>query len=366
MAQGVETGRRPVSTLFAGAGGGRIIAAMSPAIWSKIEQLSWPADWPALFGRDAPLLMEIGFGSGQYLIELAGRRPEANVIGVEISVPALRRAGRKLERRGLNHVCLIQGDANAVLRALCAPGSLAAVVINFPDPWPKLDHDARRLIDNDFLCLLATRMAAGAPLDIATDHDDYAAQIAAALARSPTFESRSGATFALEEPGRAPTKYERVALAEGRTPRYFAWRRNDAPATTPFPIPEEYAMPHVVLRGPADLTEIGRRFRPSVILFDGGRVRFIEAYRALGGDKLLIETYINEDPIRQRLGLEVRSRANGEIVIGLAEVGFPRPTRGVHAAVAALANWLRAEFPALIVVHSALQEEYAHAQDERY
>lgn len=336
---------------------------MSPAIWSKIEQLPWPADWPALFGRAAPLVMEIGFGSGQYLVALAERRPEANLIGVEISVPALRRAGRKLERRGLAHVRLIQGDANAALRALCAPASLAAVVINFPDPWPKLDHDARRLIDDDFLCLLATRVAAGASLDIATDHDDYAAQIVATLERSPHFESRDGVTFALAEPDRASTKYERVALAEGRTPRYFHWQRNDAPATTPFPIPEEYAMPHVVLRGPADLNEIGRRFRPSAIGFNGGHIRFIEAYRALSDEKLLIETYINEDPIRQRLGLEVRSRGNGELVIGLAEVGFPRPTRGVHAAVGALASWLRAEFPALIVVHSALQEEYAHTQD---
>ncbi len=359
MAQGGRWRKAP----FAGAGGRRIIAAMSPAIWSKIEQLPWPADWPALFGRDAPLVMEIGFGSGQYLVALAARRPEANILGVEISVPALRRAGRKLERRDLSHVRLIQGDASAVLWALCAPGSLAAVVINFPDPWPKQGHDARRLIDDGFLCLLATRVAADAPLDIATDHDGYAAQVAAALERSPHFESRSGAPFALEQPGRVPTKYERVALAEGRTPRYFAWRRNDAPATTPFSIPEEYAMPHVVLRGPADLAEIGRRFRPTVVMFDGGRVRFIEAYRALGEDKLLIETYINENPIRQRLGLEIRPRANGEIVLGLAEVGFPRPTRGVHAAVAALSGWLRAEFPALIVVHAALQEEYAHAED---
>ena len=332
---------------------------MSPAIWFKVEQLPWPADWAALFGRAAPLVMEIGFGSGLFLADWARRRPEANVLGVEISIPALRRAGRKLERAGLTNVRLLQADAAAVLRALCQPTGLAEVVINFPDPWPKKGHGARRLIDDDFLCLLASRLAAGGALDVATDHDEYATQIEECLARSPHFESRAGAPFALSDPGRLTTKYEGVALAEGRTPRYFAWRRNAVPVAESFPIPLEVVMPHVVLRGPVDLDEIGRRFRPTMTEFDGGLVRFIEAYRSLTDGKLLIETYINEDPIRQRLGLELRPRANDELVIGLAEVGFPRPTLGVHVAVGRLAAWLQEEFPALIIVSTALQEGHA-------
>lgn len=339
------------------------MAGMSPAIWYKVEQLPWPADWAALFGRAAPLVMEIGFGSGLFLADMARRRPEANVLGVEISIPALRRAGGKLERAGLGNVRLIQAEAAAVLRALCAPADLTAVVINFPDPWPKKDHGARRLIDDDFLCLLASRMVIGGALDIATDHDDYAAQITDCLGRSAHFEGRADAPFVLSDPGRLTTKYEGVALAEGRTPRYFPWRRNAAPVVESFPIPQEVAMPHVVLRGPVDLDEIGRRFRPALVAFDGGLVRFIEAYRSLADGKLLIETYINEDPIRQRLGLELRSRVNGELVIGLAEVGFPRPTPGVHVAVARLVAWLQSEYPALIVVNSALQENHADPTD---
>jgi tRNA (guanine-N7-)-methyltransferase len=335
------------------------MAAMSPAIWYKVEQLPWPADWAALFGRAAPLVMEIGFGSGLFLADWARRRPETNVLGVEISIPALRRAGRKLERAGLYNVRLMQADAAAVLRALCEPAALAAVVINFPDPWPKKDHGARRLINDPFLRLLASRLAAGGALDIATDHDEYAAQIAGCLARSPHFESRAGAPFVLSDPGRVTTKYEQVARSEMRTPRYFPWRRTAAPVVESFPIPQEVAMPHVVLRGPVDLDEIGRRFRPTMSEFDGGLVRFIEAYRSLADGKLLIETYINEDPLRQRLGLELRPRANGEVVIGLAEVGFPRPTRGVHVAVGRLAAWLQEEFPALVVISTALQESHA-------
>ena len=332
---------------------------MSPAIWYKVAQLPWPADWAALFGRAAPLVMEIGFGSGQFLADLARRRPEVNVLGVEISVPALRRAGRKLEKGGLSNVRLIQDDAAAVLLVLCAPADLSAVVINFPDPWPKKGHGERRLIDDAFLCLLASRMATGGALDVATDHDDYAAQIEATLLRSPYFTGRAEAPFVLSDPGRLTTKYERVALDEGRTPRYFPWRRNDTPAAGPFPIPQEYDMPHVVLRGVADLDEIGRRFRPSVAEYDGGLVRFIEAYRSLADGKLLIETYIHEGPLRQRLGLELRPRLNGELVIGLAEVGFPRPTRGVHVAVARLVAWLESEFPALVIVSTTLKDSHA-------
>ncbi len=306
--------------------------------------------------------MEIGFGSGLFLAHLARTRPEANVLGVEVSIPALRRAGHKAAQQRLDNVRLLQAEAKAVLLALCRPADLAAVIINFPDPWPKKGHSHRRLIDDAFLCLLASRMAAGAPLDIATDHDEYAEQITACLLRSPHFVSRGDAPYALAAPGRIMTKYERVALDAGRTPRYFAWRLAH-PAADAFPTPEEFAMPHVVLRGPIDLAEISRRFTPSTVEVDGARVRFVAAYRAVRDDKLLIETYINEEPIVQRIALEVRTRAGGELVIALAELGFPRPTRGAHVAVAHLARWLCDEFPAAIVVQSSLKENDADVDE---
>ena len=333
--------------------------AVTPVDWYTVEQLPWPADWPSLFGHAAPLIVEVGFGSGLFLAHLAQSHPEANVIGVEISIPALRNAARKVARRGLGNVLLLHAQAAAVFHALCRPASVAAVVINFPDPWPKKDHKARRLIDDTFLGLLATRLPPGAMLDIATDHADYADQIAACLGRSPHFESRSGAAFVFDDPGRVPTKYERVAVAEGRRPRYFPWRRNDAPADDRFPIPQELPMPHVVLRAPVDLAEIGRRFQPGVIELDATLVRYVEAYQSLGDGKLLIETYINEDPILQRIGLEMRPRAGGEVVIALAEVGFPRPTPGVHLAIYHLVQWLRDTFPATVVVSTTLQVGHA-------
>lgn len=328
---------------------------VSPEIWHTVEQLVWPADWTAHFGRVAPLIIEIGFGNGLFLLELARSRPEANVLGVEISIPALRSAGRKVARAGLTNVRLLQAEAEAALLALCRPESVDGVIINFPDPWPKKGQHHRRLIDDAFLRLLATRLRPGAHLDIATDHEAYAVHIEACLLRSSHFSPRTAAPYVLSDPDRTQTKYERVALEEGRAPRYFLWRRKEQPAEEAFPIPEEFAMPHVVLRGPIDWDEIGRRFQPHEVESGPARIRYIEMYRSLSDGKLLVETYVNEAPIVQRLALELRPRAGGEVVVSLAEVGFPRPTRGVHHAVHHLVQWLAEAFPPLVAVQSTLQ-----------
>lgn len=336
-----------------------IIGKMTSFVWYKIEQLPWPADWAAIFGRRGPLVVEIGFGSGQFLANLARTQTGANVLGLEISIPSLRNAGRKVQRERLSNVFLMQASAPAALQALCEPECVDRVIINFPDPWPKKDQLGRRLIDNKFLSLLATRIRPGGGLDIATDHDEYAGQIADCLLRSPHFDSRLDVPYTYEDTGRVQTKYERVALEEGRIPRYFQWCRNDVPAENRFPFPKEYSMPHVVLRLPVDLAEVGRRFRPAAVELESTQIRFVEVYQSLVDGKLLIETYINEDPILQRLGLEVRARSTGEVVISLAEVGFPRPTRGVHLAIGYIVDWLRAEFPSLVVVQTTLQGNLA-------
>lgn len=338
---------------------------MSFVDWYKVEQLSWPADWASLFGRNAPLVLEIGFGSGLFLVDLARRFPDADILGLEISIPSLRNAVRKVERLGLTNVCLLQSDAHSALQILCEPGIIAAAYINYPDPWPKKDHTDRRLIDGEFLALLASRMMPEAFLDIATDHDDYAEQITASLGGTPYFHSRTSQPFEREDEGRVRTKYEQVALDEGRSPRYYKWQRNTVPVVERFLIPKELSMPHVVFRLPATVEEIGRQFRPRVVTVESTRIRFIEAYQSFHDGKLLIETYIHEEPFMQRIGLEIRPRASGEIVISMAEVGFPRPTQGVHRAIAALVDWLRDEYPSLVIVQTNLQGEHADAPYKR-
>lgn len=302
--------------------------------------LSWPADWTAVFNREAPLLIEIGFGGGHFLIDLAQRRPLANVLGVEISLPALDKAQRKVQTAALNNVRVLQSDARYLLQVLCAPASVAQVYINFPDPWPKARQLHRRLIDVDFLHLLATRLQPGGLLDIATDHADYALAITEALETTPFFHSRLTTTFVTQDAERLRTKYEQIGLDEGRVCHYYKWVRNQTAAPNDYPTPKEFPMPHVVLHNPLDLDAIQARYGRMRSSDQDRHVSFMELFRAHEGEALFVETYISEAPVAQRLGIVIRQREPGNYVISLHDLGFPRPTAGVQLAIAALARWL--------------------------
>ena len=302
--------------------------------------LSWPVDWTAVFDREAPLIIEIGFGGGHFLVDLAQRRPLANVLGVEISLPALDKAQRKVQTAALSNVRVLQSDARYLLQALCAPESIAEVYINFPDPWPKARQLHRRLINGEFLHLLATRMVPGGLLDIGTDHADYALAITEALEATPYFHSRLATTFVTEDNERLRTKYEQIGLDEGRICHYYKWARRETAVPNLYPVPKEFPMPHVVLHTPMDLDAIQARYGRMRTSDEARHVSFMELFRANEGDALFVETYIKEEPVAQRLGLVIRQREPGNYVISLHELGFPRPTAGVQLAIAALARWL--------------------------
>jgi len=309
------------------------------------KTLPWPVDWPALFGREAPLLVEIGFGGGHFLADLARRRPEANIIGVEISLPAIRRAQRKLQQAGAAHVRLLPADARELLWALCAPQTVAEVYINFPDPWPKAAHHHRRLIQLPFLHLLATRMPPGGLLEIATDHADYQQAILETLQQTPYFRSRLATPYVTADPDRLITKYEQIALNEGRSCHYYKWARKAAAAPAAFPVPEVFPMPHVVMQTPLNLDQIEAAYEPMRFNENGVHINLMEMFRARDRRKLLVEAYVQEDPVAQRVGLLIREREDGRFIITLHEVGFPRPTTGLRHAVGCLAGWLHGLHP---------------------
>ena len=319
--------------------------------------LSWPANWAEIFGRDAALLIEIGFGGGHFLVDLAQKRPHTNVLGVEISLPALDRAQRKVKTAALTNVRLLQSDARYLLQALCGPESIAEAYINFPDPWPKARQLHRRLINLDFLHLLATRMVPGGLLEIATDHADYALAITEALEATPYFHSRLSTTFVTEDNERLRTKYEQIGLDEGRICHYYKWARREEPVLNSFPIPKEYPMPHVVLYSPLSLDAIQTQYGRWQVSANDCHVSFMELFRAHEGDVLFVETYIKEEPVAQRLGLVIRQREPGNFVIALHELGFPRPTLGVQHAIGQLATWLLGLDEGSKILHHNLQPD---------
>jgi len=173
-----------------------------------------PIDFPALFGRTAPVVLEIGFGMGLTTAEIAAARPDTDFLGVEVYTPGVGSLLRQLELRGLANVRVIQQDAVEVLRERIAPGSLAGIHVYFPDPWPKKRHHKRRLIQPAFVARLAERLAPGGYLHCATDWSDYAEQMLAVLSAEPRLANTAGG-YAPRPDWRPPTRFEQRGLRLG-------------------------------------------------------------------------------------------------------------------------------------------------------
>ena len=142
-------------------------------------------DWPVAFGRTAPLGVEIGFGMGHALLDWAMRRPDMNLVGIEIYQPGIGALLAGIERQNLSNLRVLPGNAVLVLEEKFRPASIDEIRIWFPDPWPRKRHHKRRLIQPAFAASLASRLAPGGWLRLATDWAPYAEWIATALNELP-------------------------------------------------------------------------------------------------------------------------------------------------------------------------------------
>jgi len=175
-----------------------------------------PRDLDATFGRRAARVLEIGFGNGEQLLHSAQAEPARDFIGVEVHRPGVGRLMNALADAGVDNVRLYNHDAVEVLEHEIAPASLAEVRIYFPDPWHKKRHNKRRLVQPDFLALLAGRVAPGGRLHLATDWADYAEHMRDVLAAAPDWRVDAGhADPAVRPPWRIETHFERRGLRLG-------------------------------------------------------------------------------------------------------------------------------------------------------
>jgi tRNA (guanine-N7-)-methyltransferase len=187
-----------------------------------------PLDLARAFGRTAPGMIEIGFGNGEFLADLAARHPEANVLGAEIAVFALKQGAYRLAQVKAKHAKLVIGDVRPFLKYALGPGSLQKIYVNYPDPWPKTRHAERRLLRPELLREMArilTPIDASAPvgqLEIATDHDDYAEEITRSLPPGG-FKSTHAEPWLPARADYYETKYERKWKAEGKRLHYFIY-----------------------------------------------------------------------------------------------------------------------------------------------
>lgn len=173
-----------------------------------------PLDLAAAFGRAAPVVLEIGFGMGRTTAEIAEAHLHNNYLGVEVHTPGVGSLLKEIQSRQLSNIRIIQHDVVEVLTHMIADAALAGIHIYFPDPWPKKRHHKRRLIQPDFVGLLAQKLAPGAYLHCATDWEDYATQMLEVLGMEPRLKN-TAAGFALRPEWRPITKFEQRGLKLG-------------------------------------------------------------------------------------------------------------------------------------------------------
>ncbi len=171
-------------------------------------------DLAGAFGRPAPKILEIGFGMGETTATMAQAHPENDYLGVEVHAPGVGNLLKEIDARGLANVRIIQHDALEVVERMIPENSLAGIHIFFPDPWPKKRHQKRRLIQPEFVALLASRLASGSHMHLATDWPDYAEQMLATLVAEPQLEN-TATGFAPRPPCRPLTKFEARGLKLG-------------------------------------------------------------------------------------------------------------------------------------------------------
>lgn len=183
-----------------------------------------PLDLEAVFGRRAPLVVEIGSGTGESPVATAEQRPDVDVLAFEVYQPAVASTLSRINRAGVTNVRMLMVDAVEGLRVLLGPASLSELRVFFPDPWPKLKHRKRRLVTPEFADLVASRMIPGGRWLLATDWADYATQMLRVLEDHPDVENVHDG-WAPRATDRPVTKFETKGLERGRVIRDLEFRR---------------------------------------------------------------------------------------------------------------------------------------------
>ena len=191
-----------------------------------------PADWSTVFGRQAPRVLEIGFGMGAATAQIARARPDTDFIGVEVHEPGVGALLKLIGEHDLRNVRILQHDAVEVLEHMIEPASLAGIHVFFPDPWHKKRHHKRRLIQPPLVAQLASRLAPGGVLHCATDWQPYSQQMLEVLSGEPLLENTADAStggFAPRPDYRPLTKFEQRGIRLGHGVWDLVFRRATPP-----------------------------------------------------------------------------------------------------------------------------------------
>ena len=209
---------------------GRITTAQRQAmevLWPKYGlDAGSPCDPERIFGRRAPISLEVGFGNGAALSRMAAADPATDFIGIEVHRPGIGRLLLELEKQGLGNVRIFREDAVQVMQECLPPACLDRLLLFFPDPWHKKRHHKRRIVQAEFIELAAWLLRPGGTLHMATDWDDYAVQMLQVSEQSAAFRNCAGSGSYSPRPDYRPvTRFEQRGLKLGHAVRDLLFER---------------------------------------------------------------------------------------------------------------------------------------------
>ncbi len=190
--------------------------------WSQygVEADGRMLDFQQLYGRDSPVILEIGFGMGDSLFEMAVNNPHNDYLGIEVHKPGVGRLLGNIKKQALTNLKVMKSDAIEVLSKQIPDESLSAVYLFFPDPWHKTRHHKRRIVQDDFIQLVRRKLQPGGHLHMATDWQNYAEHMLEHMKRAEGFENSSPDGTYIPRPDYRPiTKFER----RGERLRHGVW-----------------------------------------------------------------------------------------------------------------------------------------------
>ena len=172
-------------------------------------------DFTKIFGRQAPVTLEIGFGNGDSLATMAKNAPERDFVGIEVHRPGVGHILHLIEKYDLKNLRIIRDDAVEIIKNNIAEDSLDCVQLFFPDPWHKKKHNKRRIVQPDFVSLLASQLKKKGIFHMATDWQEYAEHMAEVMEAHPDFVSMADTPYSTKPDSRPETKFERRGLDRG-------------------------------------------------------------------------------------------------------------------------------------------------------